>query len=120
MSQSPSRRLLLSINLVTLRTYSIQTLGCRVDQYEAEQLAALLRDHGLQPTDPADPLAADLRIIHSCSVTVQAASKSRQLARRAGAATRRLSLDQLPPAMNSQGLLAVGPGCQWEETGPGT
>lgn len=65
------------------RTFSIQTLGCRVNQYEAEQLAALLRSRGLLPAaaGPGDP-PADLRLVHTCSVTVQAAGKSRQTARR--------------------------------------
>jgi len=63
-----------------IRSFSIQTLGCKVNQYEGEQIAALLRAHGLRPTEP--PLA-DLRIINSCSVTVQAAGKSRQLTRQA-------------------------------------
>src|SRR3954452_24749834 len=103
-----------------LRTYSIQTLGCRVNQYEADQLAALLRARGLHPVDHQDIGGADLRIIHTCSVTVQAASKSRQLARRAGAATRRLSLDQLPPQSNGGGSLAAVAGRQWEDTRPGT
>src|SRR4051794_41958218 len=94
-------RSIVRIKLVTLRTFSIQTLGCRVNQYEAEQLAALLRDRGLHPADPADPLGADLRIIHSCSVTVQAASKSRQLARRAGATNRRGAPRQTPPAIKN-------------------
>jgi tRNA A37 methylthiotransferase MiaB len=61
------------------RTFSIQTLGCKVNQYEGEQLATLLRARGLAPA-PAD--RADLRVVHTCSVTVQAASKSRQLTRR--------------------------------------
>lgn len=63
-----------------VNTYWIQTLGCRVNHYEAEQLAALLRGHGLTEAGSAD--GADLRIVHSCSVTVQAASKSRQAVRR--------------------------------------
>ncbi|QOV89278.1 MiaB/RimO family radical SAM methylthiotransferase [Humisphaera borealis] len=61
------------------RTFSIQTLGCRVNQYEAEQLAQLLRDRGLVSAGDAP---ADLRLVHTCSVTIQAAGKSRQTARR--------------------------------------
>jgi MiaB/RimO family radical SAM methylthiotransferase len=102
-----------------LKTFSIQTLGCRVNQYEADQMAAMLRELGLRPADPADPLTADLRIVHSCSVTVQAASKSRQLARRAGAAARQISLDQLPSASHGGGPLATAGECQLEDTGPG-
>jgi tRNA A37 methylthiotransferase MiaB len=62
-----------------LRTFSITTLGCRVNHYESEQLATLLRGRGLSQVAPQ---RADLRIVHTCSVTVQAASKSRQNVRR--------------------------------------
>lgn len=64
-----------------MKTFSVQTLGCRVNQYEGEQLAELLRARGLVPAAAAEP--ADLRVVHTCSVTVQAASKSRQAVRRA-------------------------------------
>lgn len=63
-----------------MRTFSIQVLGCKVNQYEAEQMAALLRARGLIPTDPS---AADLRIVHTCSVTAEAGKKSGQFVRRA-------------------------------------
>lgn len=63
-----------------MRTFFIQTLGCKVNQYESEQIAKLLRSYGWVESDAE---AAELRIINSCSVTVEAASKSRQSARRA-------------------------------------
>lgn len=99
-----------------LRTFSIQTLGCRVNQYEGEQLAALLRSHGLVPGDAA---RADLRIINTCSVTVQAAGKSRQAVRRASHGPRSVSLPQLtrfagaataPAPAHEQALPPVQPG----------
>jgi threonylcarbamoyladenosine tRNA methylthiotransferase MtaB len=62
-----------------MRTFCIETLGCKVNQYESEQIAALLRDHGLEQVPPRQ---ADLRIINTCSVTIQAASKSRQSVRK--------------------------------------
>jgi MiaB/RimO family radical SAM methylthiotransferase len=64
-----------------VKTFSVQTLGCKANQYEGEQLAGLLRARGLEPAPSPD--RADLRIVHTCSVTVQAASKSRQTVRRA-------------------------------------
>jgi threonylcarbamoyladenosine tRNA methylthiotransferase MtaB len=64
-----------------MKTFSITTLGCRVNHYEGEQLATLLRGRGL--TEAPTGHRADLRVVHTCSVTVQAASKSRQTARRA-------------------------------------
>jgi MiaB/RimO family radical SAM methylthiotransferase len=63
-----------------MRTFWIQALGCKVNQYESEQIAALLRGRGLVAVD--SPQAADLRVINTCSVTIQAASKSRQSVRR--------------------------------------
>jgi threonylcarbamoyladenosine tRNA methylthiotransferase MtaB len=63
-----------------MRTFSIQTLGCKVNQYESEQMASLLRSHGWTE---ANPQSAELRIINTCSVTMDAASKSRQAVRRA-------------------------------------
>jgi MiaB/RimO family radical SAM methylthiotransferase len=62
-----------------MKTFSIQTLGCKVNHYESEQLAQLLRERGLRQTEPA---AADLRVINTCSVTTAAASQSRQAVRR--------------------------------------
>lgn len=70
---------------MSLKTFSIQTLGCKVNQYEAEQMAALLRSRGLATAE--DGMPADLRIVHTCSVTVQAGAKSRQLVRRMGGVT---------------------------------
>jgi threonylcarbamoyladenosine tRNA methylthiotransferase MtaB len=64
-----------------MKTFSIQTLGCKVNQYESEQIATLLRSRGLVPCADDSPIGADLRVINTCSVTIQAASKSRQAAR---------------------------------------
>jgi threonylcarbamoyladenosine tRNA methylthiotransferase MtaB len=62
-----------------MRTFSIQTLGCKVNQYESEQMATLLRARGWTQTDTA---TAGLRIVHTCAVTTEAASKSRSAVRR--------------------------------------
>jgi threonylcarbamoyladenosine tRNA methylthiotransferase MtaB len=63
------------------RTFSIFTLGCKVNQYETEQLAALLRSRGLRQAAAGE--RADLRIVNTCSVTSEAAAKSRHAVRRA-------------------------------------
>lgn len=63
-----------------MKTFHIQTLGCKVNHYESEQIAALLRSRGLKP---AEARVADVRVVHTCSVTMQAASQSRQAVRRA-------------------------------------
>ncbi|HEY1685867.1 MAG TPA: MiaB/RimO family radical SAM methylthiotransferase [Tepidisphaeraceae bacterium] len=63
-----------------MRTFCIQTLGCKVNQYESEQIATLLRQRGMVESNAT---AADLRIVNTCSVTSESASKSRQMIRRA-------------------------------------
>src|SRR5258706_301453 len=63
-----------------MQTFCISTLGCKVNQYESEQIATLLRSKGLRQVE--GPENADLRIVNTCSVTIQAASKSRQTVRR--------------------------------------
>src|SRR5882762_8648751 len=63
-----------------MQTFSVTTLGCKVNQYESDQIATLLRARGLRQVAGG---GGDLRIVNTCSVTVQAAGKSRQLTRRA-------------------------------------
>jgi threonylcarbamoyladenosine tRNA methylthiotransferase MtaB len=63
-----------------VRTFCVQTLGCKVNHYESEQIASLLRSWGMVQTAAAE---AELRIVNTCSVTTEAASKSRQSVRRA-------------------------------------
>ncbi|HZL35579.1 MAG TPA: MiaB/RimO family radical SAM methylthiotransferase [Tepidisphaeraceae bacterium] len=62
-----------------MKTFFIQTLGCKVNHYESEQMATLLRARGLRA---GAAQTADLRVVHTCSVTMQAASQSRQSVRR--------------------------------------
>src|SRR3954469_17527284 len=69
-----------SVMILRVQTFAVINLGCRVNHYESEQLATLCRAAGLTAA-PAE--RADVRIVHTCSVTVQAASKSRQTVRRA-------------------------------------
>jgi threonylcarbamoyladenosine tRNA methylthiotransferase MtaB len=65
---------------VVIRTFAVTTLGCKVNQYESEQIASFLRARGWVETAAAD---AQLRIVNTCSVTTDAASQSRQTVRRA-------------------------------------
>jgi threonylcarbamoyladenosine tRNA methylthiotransferase MtaB len=80
-----------------MKTFYIQTLGCKVNQYETEQVAELLRSRGLEPSGAAD---ADLRIVNTCSVTIQAASQSRQSVRQMvrGKSREHPSLSSLTPS----------------------
>ena len=65
-----------------MKTFSINTLGCKVNQYESQQIRQMLEAHGLRPADPADR-SIDLIIINTCCVTHTASAKSRQCAQKA-------------------------------------
>lgn len=60
---------------------SFQTVGCRLNQYETERMAADLAVFGFERA--AHGQAADLYIINSCTVTHRADKDSRYLVRRA-------------------------------------
>jgi len=63
-----------------LKTFSIRSLGCKVNQYESQQVRELLQGWGLQAaTRSLDP---DLIVLHTCCVTATASAKSRQAFRR--------------------------------------
>ncbi len=57
-------------------TYALDVLGCKVNQYDAGQIARLLEGVGLSPVMPGE--MADLIVIHTCGVTMTAVKKSRQ------------------------------------------
>jgi threonylcarbamoyladenosine tRNA methylthiotransferase MtaB len=59
----------------------VETLGCKVNQYESESLQEELLTYGFDVVDP-DRENPDCYIINSCSVTVSAQAKGRKLARR--------------------------------------
>ena len=63
-----------------LKTYLVNVLGCKVNQYDARQIEELLEEYGLQPVELTDD--ADVIVIHTCAVTAAAAKKSRQTIRR--------------------------------------
>lgn len=60
--------------------YRLTTLGCKVNQYESEQLRELLETQGLRRA--RDGEAADIAIVNTCAVTCSAAAKSRQAVRK--------------------------------------
>ena len=57
------------------------TLGCKVNQYETEAVIDIFLDNGYQIVDFSEK--ADVYIVNSCTVTNEAARKTRQIARRA-------------------------------------
>jgi threonylcarbamoyladenosine tRNA methylthiotransferase MtaB len=67
--------------------YLLTTLGCKVNQYESQQIREVLESFGLRPArrgegkdDPCDP--ADVAVVNTCAVTACASRKSRQAIRR--------------------------------------
>lgn len=58
----------------------ILTLGCKVNQYESEAITEELTRRGFSVTDASE--VCDAYIINTCTVTAEAARKSRQMIRR--------------------------------------
>jgi len=63
-----------------MRTFSIVTLGCKVNQYESQQIRELLEQFGLQQVEPTEK--SDLVVVNTCCVTHTASARSRQYIRR--------------------------------------
>jgi threonylcarbamoyladenosine tRNA methylthiotransferase MtaB len=64
-----------------MKTFSINTLGCKVNQYESQQIRQLLEQLGLRQVDIAEK--PELAVINTCCVTHTASAKSRQQIRKA-------------------------------------
>jgi threonylcarbamoyladenosine tRNA methylthiotransferase MtaB len=64
----------------TLQTYLVNVLGCKVNQYDAQQIEQLLERYGLVKAEQSDD--ADIIVVHTCGVTAAAAQKSRQTIRK--------------------------------------
>jgi threonylcarbamoyladenosine tRNA methylthiotransferase MtaB len=62
-------------------TIAIETLGCKVNQYESSYFLETLKEAGC--TDVPFRESADIYIVHSCAVTSKAGFQTRQLLRRA-------------------------------------
>ena len=66
----------------TIKTFAISTLGCKVNQYESQQIRDLLERLGLKQVEmPKNE--PDLVVINTCCVTHTASAKSRQYIRKA-------------------------------------
>ncbi len=61
-------------------TFTIHTLGCKVNQYESEVMSEALIGAGLKPADKGE--TSDIYIINSCAVTAESERKARQIVRR--------------------------------------
>ena len=64
-----------------MQSFSILTLGCKVNQYESQQIRELLERFGLTPVDVTT--SPDLVVVNTCCVTHTASAKSRQFLRQA-------------------------------------
>lgn len=60
--------------------YRLTTLGCKVNQYESQQLREVLESFGLRPVNRSGE--ATVAIVNTCAVTEQASRKNRQAIRR--------------------------------------
>lgn len=63
-----------------MKTFYIKTLGCKVNQYESDGIAAGLEDNGLIRAKKGR--SCDVCIINTCAVTSKAAMQSRQAVRK--------------------------------------
>jgi threonylcarbamoyladenosine tRNA methylthiotransferase MtaB len=64
-----------------MKTFSINTLGCKINQYESQQVRQMLEHIGLSRVETANK--PDMVIINTCCVTHTASAKSRQQIRKA-------------------------------------
>lgn len=64
-----------------MRTFSIITLGCRVNQCESDEIAQGLSDRGWRSTEVGE--IPSVVIVNTCTVTRESDRKSRQMIRRA-------------------------------------
>ncbi len=69
------------MNHRTPKKVAIQTVGCRLNQYESERIVAQLAPYGFERVMPTEQ--ADLYIINTCTVTHRADSSCRNMIRRA-------------------------------------
>jgi len=65
-----------------MRTFSINTLGCKVNQYESQQIRELLERLGLEQAETPEN-KPELVVVNTCCVTHTASAKSRQYIRKA-------------------------------------
>lgn len=90
-------------------TFSIRTLGCKVNQVESERIAAELIALGMRRAAEAD---AHVAIVDSCTVTAEADAKVRKAVRRALAAreVRVVAVTGCLAALDPGALAALGSG----------
>ena len=65
-----------------MKTFSILTLGCKVNQYESEAMKEIFEKNGYIEVD-SETDVADVYVVNTCTVTNLSDRKSRQYIRRA-------------------------------------
>jgi len=60
--------------------YRLATLGCKVNQYESQQIREALESRGLRPARTDE--VADLAVVNTCAVTAQAMRENRRTIRK--------------------------------------
>ncbi len=73
---SACKSILTTILYLIVKTFSINTLGCKVNQYESQQIRQFLEKLGLCRVETTEK--PDLAVINTCCVTHTASAKSRQ------------------------------------------
>jgi threonylcarbamoyladenosine tRNA methylthiotransferase MtaB len=87
-----------------MKTFSILTLGCKVNQYESQQIRQFLEQSGWSQADSIEQ--SRLVVVNTCCVTHIASAKSRRLIRRAAKQNpaAKLVVCGCLPAVNSREL----------------
>jgi threonylcarbamoyladenosine tRNA methylthiotransferase MtaB len=90
-----------------MNSFAILTLGCKVNQYESQQIRQLLESSGLRLVDLAD--SPELVVVNSCCVTHTASAKSRHLLHQAAKRNpQAIVFCGCLPAVQTDELTAVG------------
>lgn len=92
-------------------TFSVHVLGCKVNQYEAAQIASFLTELGLRPARGGAP--PDVAVVHSCAVTAAAARESARWIHRLRAAGARAVIASGCAAAAGEADAAVRAGPGW-------
>ena len=97
-----------------LATFRVRVLGCKVNQYEAQQIAQVMETHGL--VEAAEGQPADVEVVHTCAVTNAAETKTRNLLHRAASESARgvlLATGCGAELSAGDGMLVIPAGPDW-------
>ena len=86
----------------TATTFSVRFLGCKVSQADAALIRDALRDAGHVETPPE---AAEVHVVNTCALTVEAERKSRREANRGARAKTLAAIAQLLPPEGATGVV---------------